>query len=313
MRKKVAVIGAGNVGATLSEHIVMSGLSDVVLYDIVEDLPQGKALDMLEATPLWGVSVSVKGTNELKDIEGSDLVVITAGAARKPGMSRDDLLNINAEVVGSVSEAIKKYAPGAVVIVVTNPMDVMAQLCWRTTGFPENRVMGMGGVLDAARFRAFVSMALGVSQTDVEALVLGGHGDQMVPMPRFTTVRGVPITELLDRETIEKLIDRTRNGGAEIVSLLKKGSAYYAPAASTFQMVRAILLDEKRLLPAAAYLRGEYGVEGIYMGVPVVLGAEGVEKVVELSLTDQEKQALQRSVEAVRALVEKLRIGGREF
>ncbi len=311
MRKKVAVIGAGNVGATLAEHIVMSGLADVILYDIVEDLPQGKALDMLEATPLWGVSVDVRGTNELKDIEGSDVVVITAGAARKPGMSRDDLLNINAKVVGSVSEAIKQYAPEAVVIVVTNPMDVMAQLCWKTTGFPYHRVMGMGGVLDAARFRTFVSMALGVSQTDIEALVLGGHGDQMVPMPRFTTVRGVSITELLDKETIDKLIDRTRNGGAEIVSLLKKGSAYYAPAASTFQMVRAILLDEKRMLPAAAYLSGEYAVEGIYMGVPVILGEGGVERVVELELNEEEKQALQRSVEAVRALVEKLGIGGR--
>ncbi|RMG75080.1 MAG: malate dehydrogenase, partial [Nitrospirae bacterium] len=284
MRKKVSVIGAGNVGATLAEHIVMSGLSDVVLYDIVEDLPQGKALDMMEATPLWGVSVEVTGTNELKDIEGSDVVVITAGAARKPGMSRDDLLNVNAEVVGSVSRAVKDYAPQAVVIVVTNPMDVMAQLCWKVTGFPHQRVMGMGGVLDAARFRSFVSMELGLSQTDVEALVLGGHGDQMVPMPRFTTVRGVPVTELLDRETIERLIERTRKGGAEIVSLLKKGSAYYAPAASTFQMVRAVLLDEKRMLPAASYLDGEYGVKGIYMGVPVILGSSGVERVVELEL-----------------------------
>ncbi len=308
MRKKVSIIGAGNVGATVAEHIVMSGISDVILYDIVEDLPQGKALDMMEATPLWDVSVDVRGTNELKDIQGSDVVVITAGAARKPGMSRDDLLNINARVVGSVSEAIKEYAPDAVVIVVTNPMDVMAQLCWKTTGFAYTRVMGMGGVLDAARFRTFVSMELGVSQADIEALVLGGHGDQMVPMPRFTTVRGVSIIELLDKETIDKLIERTRNGGAEIVSLLKKGSAYYAPAASTFQMVRAVLLDEKRMLPAAAYLNGEYGVEGIYMGVPIILGKDGVERVVELELNDEERQALQRSVEAVRSLVEKIGI-----
>ncbi len=307
MRRKVSVIGAGNVGATLAQYIAMSGLANVTLYDIVDGMPQGKALDMLEATPLWDVSVQVTGTNDLTDIRDSDIVVITAGAARKPGMSRDDLLNINASVIGSVSSTIKEVCPEAIVIVVTNPMDVMAQLCWQETGFDSTRVMGMGGVLDSSRFRTFVAEKLGVSVQDVEALVLGGHGDQMVPMPRFTTVRGVSITELLSEEEIESLIERTRNGGAEIVSLLKTGSAYYAPAASTFQMVKSILLDEKRLLPAAAYLNGEYGVKGLYVGVPVILGKAGVEKIVELPLTEKEKEGFSRSVEAVSTLLESLK------
>jgi malate dehydrogenase len=285
----------------------MEGLADVVLYDIVEGMPQGKALDMLEATPLWGVDVEVVGTNELNDIRGSHLVVITAGVARKPGMSRDDLLQTNAEVVASVSRRLPELCPDAVVIVVTNPMDVMAQLCWQITGFPHKRVMGMGGVLDSARFRTFVADKLGVSVQDTEALVLGGHGDQMVPMPRFTTVRGIPITQLLPMEEIKKLIERTRYGGAEIVSLLKTGSAYYAPAASTLQMLRAVLIDEKRLLPAAAYLDGEYGVKGLFIGVPVVLGAGGVERIIELQLTEEERGFFEGSVNAVKGLVEKLK------
>ncbi len=307
MRKKVSIIGAGNVGATLAELIAQSGLADIVLYDIMEGLPQGKALDILEATPLWGVSLQILGTNSLDPLKGSDIVVITAGAARKPGMSRDDLLEINASVIKNVSENLRELCPNAIIIVVTNPMDVMAQYCWEVACFPAGKVMGMGGVLDSARFRTFVSLELGVSPEDVEALVLGGHGDQMVPMPRFTTVRGIPITELLDQERIESLIERTRNGGAEIVSLLKTGSAYYAPAASTFQMVKAIVVDEKRVLPAATYLDGQYGVEGYFVGVPVVLGGEGVERIIELELTDTEREFFSVSVNAVKTLVNKLR------
>ncbi|GBE36996.1 malate dehydrogenase [bacterium BMS3Bbin07] len=306
MRKQVTVIGAGNVGATLAQLIVQSGLSDVVLYDIVEGMPQGKALDMMEASPLWDVNVNIRGANDLKDIAGSHIVVITAGAARKPGMSRDDLLNINAGVVRTVSKGIAEYCPGSIVVVVTNPMDVMAQLCRVTTGFPAERVMGMGGVLDSARFRTFVAEELGVSPQDVDALVLGGHGDQMVPMPRYTTVRGVPVTDLLPAGKIESLSERTRNGGAEIVALLKTGSAYYAPAASAFQMVRAILLDEKRVVPAAACLNGEYGIDGLYAGVPVVLGSEGVERIIELQLEGDEKSSFERSVQAVKGLIEKI-------
>ncbi|HEC98113.1 MAG TPA: malate dehydrogenase [Nitrospirae bacterium] len=305
MRKQVAVIGAGNVGATLAQLIVQAGLSDVVLYDIVEGMPQGKALDMMEASPLWDVGVNIRGANDLKDISGSHIVVITAGAARKPGMSRDDLLNINAGVVRTVSKGIAEYCPESIVIVVTNPMDVMAQLCRVTTDFPAERVMGMGGVLDSARFSTFVAEELGVSPQDVDALVLGGHGDRMVPMPRYTTVRGVPITDLLPAGKISSLIKRTRNGGAEIVALLKTGSAYYAPAASAFQMVRAILLDEKRVVPAAACLNGEYGIDGLYAGVPVVLGSKGVERIIELQLEGDEKDFFEISVQAVKGLIEK--------
>ncbi len=306
MRKKVAVIGAGNVGSTLAQLVVQSGIADVLLYDVVEGMPQGKALDLMESAPLWGVSVNVTGTNEPSDLEGSHVVVVTAGAARRPGMSRDDLLGINADTVRSVGRDVALYCPDSVVIVVTNPMDVMAHLCWSVTRFPPERVMGMGGLLDSARFRTFVAMELGVSPQDVEALVLGGHGDQMVPMPRFTTVRGVPITRLLPPERIESLITRTRNGGAEIVSLLKTGSAYYAPAASTFQMLRAVLLDEKRVIPAAAYLDGGYGVEGLFVGVPVVIGRGGVERIIELELNEDERVFFEISVQAVKRLVEQI-------
>lgn len=307
MKKRVSVIGAGHVGATTAHQVAMSGLADVVLFDIVEGMPQGKALDMMEATPVWDVSVDIKGTNDISDTEGSDVVVITAGAARKPGMSRDDLLNINAGVIRSVGSELEKYTPDATIIVVTNPMDVMAQLLWETTSFESNRVMGMGGVLDSARFRTFVAMELGVSPQDVEALVLGGHGDQMVPMPRFTTVRGVAITHLLSSERIDSLIKRTRGGGAEIVALLKSGSAYYAPAASSFQMVRAILLDEKRMLPAASYLDGLYGANKLFVGVPVIIGAGGVEKVIELDLNSDEQEYFDQSASAVEELVRKTR------
>lgn len=308
MKAKVSIIGAGNVGATTAHLILQAGIADVVLYDIAEGVPQGKALDLSEALPLWSVSVLSKGTNRYVDTAGSDIIVITAGFPRKPGMSRDDLLHANADVIRTASAEIAKTSPDAIVIVVTNPMDVMAQLVWKTAEFSCRRVMGMGGILDSARFRTFISTELSVSPEDIEALVLGGHGDQMVPLPRLTTVKGIPITEILKRKTIELLIQRTRNGGAEIVSLLKTGSAYYAPAAAVFQMVKAILLDEKRILPCAAYLNGEYGVKDIYVGVPVVLGKEGVEKIIEVKLSKEEKAQFRESCASVKKLIKKLSI-----
>ncbi len=306
MKKRVSVVGAGNVGASLAQLIVHSGLADVVLFDIVEGVPQGKALDLSEACPLWGSSVKVTGTNDFKDTADSDVVVITAGFPRKPGMSRDDLLAANAKVVSDVAKNTCSHSRDAIYIVVTNPMDVMAQVTLKITGLEPNRVIGMGGILDSARFRTFVAWQLGVAPEDVEALVMGGHGDQMVPLPRYTTVKGVSITHLLDSETIHRLIERTKNGGAEIVGLIKTGSAFYAPAASTYQMVKSVLLDEKRLLPCSAYLNGEYGLKGYYAGVPVVLGQRGIEKVVELPLTEDERRDLERSFQAVKALVDKL-------
>ena len=308
MRKKITIIGAGNVGASTAQLIAKEGLSDVVLYDIAEGMPQGKALDIAEACPLWGSAVSVKGTNKYSDTKDSDIVVITAGFPRKPHMSRDDLLHANADVVKAASEAVAKTSPNAVIIVVTNPMDAMAQLVWKTTEFSCRRVMGMGGVLDAARFRTFLAWELNVSPEDIEAMLLGGHGDQMVPLPRFTTVKGVPVTEIMKKNRIDSLIQRTQSGGAEIVHLLKTGSAYYAPAAATYQMIRSILLDEKRLLPCAAYLNGEYGVKDLYVGVPVILGKEGVEKVFEVKLSKEEKAQFRESCSAVRKLVKKLAI-----
>ncbi|HXX58639.1 MAG TPA: malate dehydrogenase, partial [Thermodesulfovibrionales bacterium] len=263
MRKKISVIGAGNVGSSTAQLIAYEGIADIVLYDIAEGVPQGKALDLAEACPLWNSSVSVKGTNSYDDTADSDIVVVTAGFPRKPGMSRDDLLNANAAVVRDVAIESGKRSPGAVMIIVTNPMDVMAQLAWKVSGFEHRRVIGMGGVLDSTRFRTFVSLELGISPADVEALVMGGHGDQMVPMPRFTTVKGVPITDILPADRIASLINRTRQGGAEIVSLLKTGSAYYAPAASTYAMAKAIIFDEKRILPCAAYLDDQYGVRDV--------------------------------------------------
>lgn len=308
MRNKITIIGAGNVGASTAQLIAKEGLADVVLYDIAEGLPQGKALDIAEACPLWGSAVSVKGTNNYNDTKDSDIVVITAGFPRKPNMSRDDLLHANADVVKAASAAVAKTAPDSVIIVVTNPMDAMAQLAWKTTEFSCKRVMGMGGILDAARFRAFLAWEMNVSPEDIETTLLGGHGDQMVPLPRFTTVKGIPVTELLKKKNIEALIQRTRSGGAEIVGLLKSGSAYYAPAAATFQMIKSILHDEKRLLPCAVYLNGEYGVKDLYVGVPAILGREGVEKVVELKLAREEKAQFRESCAAVRKLVKKLSI-----
>jgi len=308
MRKKVSVIGAGNVGATLAALIAKDGLADVVLFDVVDGIPQGKALDILEACPIWDSPVSVKGTNEYSETGESDVVVITAGFPRKPGMSRDDLLHANAKVVSEVTENIVRYSPEAIIIVVTNPMDVMTQLSMKVSGFRPERVIGMGGILDSSRFRTFISLELNVSPQDIEALVLGGHGDLMVPLPRFTTVKGVAITELLPEDSIKRLIERTRHGGAEIVSLLKSGSAYYAPAAATCQMIRAIINDEKRMLPCSAYLDGQYGISGFYSGVPVVLGINGIERIIELRLNDDERINFERSVQAVKLLVEKLGI-----
>jgi malate dehydrogenase len=308
MRKKVSVIGAGNVGASAAQMVAQASLADVVLFDIADGIPQGKALDIAEACPIWNSSVSVKGTNSYADTKDSDIVVITAGFPRKPNMSRDDLLHANADVVKAVSGAIAKTSPNAIVIIVTNPMDVMAQLAWKTTEFSCKRVIGMGGILDAARLRAFLSWELNVSPEDIETIVLGGHGDQMVPLPRFTTVKGIAIIEFLKKKTIDSIVHRTRNGGAEIVSLLKSGSAYYAPAAAVVQMIKSILLDEKRMLPCAAYLNGEYGMKDVYLGVPVILGREGVERVFEIKLTKEERAQLKESCSAVKKLVKKLSI-----
>ena len=300
MNRKVSVIGGGgNVGASVGTYVAERGLADVVLIDILEGIPQGKALDLTQAAPLRGANARLTGSNDLAAVKGSDLVVITAGFPRKPGMSRSDLLLGNAEIVRTAAEVVKKHAPQATVIVVTNPLDVMAYLAYKVTGFPKNRVMGMAGVLDSARFRAFVALELDVAPVDVQAMVLGGHGDSMVPLPRYTTVSGIPITELMQPDAIERLSARTRNGGAEIVSLLKSGSAYYAPAASAVEMVKAVLHDEKRLLPCSVLLDGEYGLRDLFIGVPCVIGAQGVERVLELPLADHEKAALTTSANAV--------------
>ncbi len=303
MKTKISVIGAGNVGATTAELIARDGLADVVLFDIHEGIAQGKALDITEACPVWSSPSTVTGTSKFEETEGSDIIVITAGFPRKPGMSRDDLLIANADVIKAVTEGTVKYSPDSIIVVVTNPMDVMAYAAMKVSGFCRERVIGMGGVLDSARFRAFVAMEAGVSAADVEALVMGGHGDQMVPLPRFTTVKGIPIPELMAMDTIEHLIERTRTGGAEIVSLLKSGSAFYAPAASTVQMVRSILFDEKRILPCSAYLQGEYGFSDLFAGVPVVLGRNGIERIVVISLSQEELSMFSRSAAAVKGMI----------
>jgi malate dehydrogenase len=306
--KKVAIIGAGNVGASIAQQVAQSGTADIALFDVVEGMPQGKALDIQEACPLWDSSSRVEGANDYGVIDGADVVVITAGVARKPGMSRDDLLNINAGVVRAASIEIAGRCPKAVVIVVTNPMDAMAQLAMKTSGFAPARVMGMGGVLDAARFRTFVALELGVSPGSVEAMVMGGHGDQMVPVMDFSTVGGVPLRRLLSEDRIRALVERTKSGGAEIVALLKTGSAYYAPAASTFKMIRAVLFDEKRVLAASCMLSGQYGCAGVYAGAPAVLGAGGVERILEPALSPDELGAFKTSAGAVRELCDKLGI-----
>jgi malate dehydrogenase len=305
-RRKVTVIGAGNVGATTAQRIAEAGLADVVLVDIVEGLPQGKALDLAEAAPVVGHDARLIGTNDYADTAGSDVVVVTSGLARQPGMSRDDLLAKNAGIVRSVVLAAVQHSPDAVLIVVTNPLDAMCHVAFEASGFPRERVLGMAGVLDSARFRTFIAEELGVSVEDTHAFVLGGHGDTMVPLPRYSTVAGVPITELLSADRIKALVERTANGGAEIVALLKAGSAYYAPAASAFEMVEAILLDRKRVLPCAVRLEGEFGIDGLFVGVPVVLGRSGMERVFEIELSPDERSAFDRSAAAVRELVDTL-------
>jgi len=304
-RAKITIVGAGNVGATCAHWCAAAELGDIVLVDVpaTENMPKGKALDLMQAGPIVGFDSNIIGCTEYGPTAGSDVVVITAGIARKPGMSRDDLLSTNAKIVGSVAEQVKASSPSAVVIVVSNPLDAMVQRALQVTGFPPQRVLGQAGVLDTARYRTFLAMELGVSVEDVSALLMGGHGDTMVPMPSCTSVGGIPVRRLLSEEKLNAIVDRARNGGAEIVSLLKTGSAYYAPAAATAQMVEAILRDKKRLIPCAAYCDKEYGVGGFYVGVPVILGARGVEKIIELKLDAQEQAAFDNSVSAVKSLV----------
>ncbi|MDO8281566.1 MAG: malate dehydrogenase [Thermodesulfovibrionia bacterium] len=308
MHKKITVVGAGNVGTTTAQLIAEKNLADIVLVDIVEGVPQGKALDIQEACPLWNSSSKVIGTNSYEETAGSDIVVITAGLARKPGMSRDDLLQANAGIINVVARSVAETSPEAVIIVVTNPMDVMAQLVQKITGIPHKKIIGMGGVLDSSRMRSFIAMELGVSPKDIQTMVLGGHGDQMVPMPRFTTVGGKDISDILPEDRVNAIIERTKNGGAEIVGLLKTGSAYFAPAASVVEMIETMYGYKDELLPCSVYLDGEYGIKGVYLGVPVELSAEGIEKIVELPLTDEELKAMNVSAEAVRRLVAGLEI-----
>jgi len=304
-RAKITIVGAGNVGATTAHWCAAAELGDIVLLDIPRtgDMPKGKALDLRQASPIMGFDSNIVGTTDYADTAGSDVVVVTAGMPRKPGMSRDDLLGVNAKIVAAVSTEIKNSSPEAVIIVVSNPLDAMAQRALQVSGFPPQRVLGQAGVLDTARYRTFLAMELGVSVEDVSGLLMGGHGDTMVPMPSCTSVGGIPITRLIDEKRLDEIVDRTRKGGAEIVGLLKTGSAFYAPAAATAQMVEAIVRDKKRLIPCTAYCDKEYGVGGYYIGVPVILGSAGVEKVVEIELTKQEQTDFSKSVEAVKELI----------
>jgi len=302
MRKKVTIVGSGNVGATTAHWIASKELADLVLIDIIDGVPQGKGLDLLEAMPIEKRDSRILGTQDYKDTANSDIVIITAGVPRKPGMSRDDLLNTNYNIMKAVVGEAVKYSPNCILVVVSNPLDAMAQSAYKLSGFPRERVIGMAGVLDSARFRTFIAEALQVSVENVTAFVLGGHGDTMVPLPRYSTVAGIPITELLDERTLEQLVQRTRDGGAEIVKYLKTGSAYYAPSAAVTEMVEAILKDKKKILPCAAYLQGEYGIHGLFVGVPVKLGARGIEEIVEIKLTPHEKAELDKSAAAVKEL-----------
>ncbi len=304
MRSKITVVGAGFVGSTLVQRLAERDYADIVMFDIIPNMPQGKALDMLQAGPVLGYDSLVVGTNDYADTANSDIVVITSGFPRKPGMTRDDLVKKNQEVVTQVTQEIVKYSPDCIIIMVTNPLDAMAQLAYHVSGFPRNRVIGMAGVLDTARFRTFIAQELNVSVRDVQAYVLGGHGDTMVPLSRLCSVAGVPISQLIPAERIEQIVQRTRDGGAEIVQLLGTGSAYFAPSASILQMVDSILLDKKMIMPCAVYLQGEYGINGLFVGVPVKLGAKGLEQIVEIELTESERALLQKSAHAVRELVE---------
>lgn len=313
MRKKVTIIGAGFVGSTCAHWIAAKELADVVLVDIVEGIPQGKGLDLLEAGPIEGFDINITGANDYSATSDSDVVILTSGAPRKPGMSREDLLKINADITSSNIEQVVKTSPNAKIIVVNNPMDTMAYLAHRVSGFPRERVMGQGGVLDAGRYRTFIAQEAGVSVEDVQAMLMGGHGDEMVPLPRYTTVSGIPVTEFISQERLQAIIERTKKGGGEIVQLLKTGSAYFAPSAATVQMVEAILKDKKRILPASVLMQGEYGLNGIFFGVPIKLGANGIEQIIELPLTDDEKAGVQKSAALVRdsigALPEQYRAG----
>ena len=305
-KSKVTVVGAGNIGGTVALHLALRNYTDVVLVDIVEGLPQGKALDILESGPIERFDASVIGTNSYEETEGSDIAVITSGKPRQPGMDRSELLNDNQEIVSSVTEQLVEHSPECIIIVVANPLDAMCHVAIETSGFPRERVVGMAGILDTARYRTFIAQELGVSVRDVFALVLGGHGDTMVPLPSMATVSGVPITQMLSPEKVDEIVQRTRQGGAEIVDLLGSGSAFYAPAAAIVEMIDAVLLDQKRILPCAAYLQGEYGLNDLFVGVPVKLGAGGVEEVIELDLTDEEREDLEHSADDVRQMVEVL-------
>jgi len=302
-RNKITVIGSGNVGATCAHWAAAKELGDIVLVDVVEGVPQGKALDLQQAAPIEGYDVNVVGTNSYEDTAGSDVIIITAGIARKPGMSRGDLVNTNVKIVKSCAEQAAKYSPHAFIIVVTNPLDVMVYTAYKASGLPANRVFGMAGVLDSARFRTFIAMELGVSYKDVSAFVLGGHGDDMVPLVRYSYAGGVPIEKLISADRIEAIVERTRKGGAEIVNYLKTGSAFYAPGASAIEMAEAVLKDKKRILPVAAYLQGEYGEKDIYFGVPAIIGGSGVEKIIEVDLTDAEKVELKKSFNSVKQVL----------
>ena len=307
MNQKVTVVGAGNVGATAAQRLAEKALADVVLIDVVEGVPQGKSLDLAQAAPIEKHDAHLAGANTYEASTGSDIVIITAGLPRKPGMSRDDLLATNRGIMKNVVRQAVRYSPDAILIIVSNPLDAMCHVAMEESGFPKNRVIGMAGVLDSARFRAFIAMELTVSVENVHAMVLGGHGDTMVPLPRFSTVAGIPITELMSPERIEALAMRTRNGGAEIVGLLKTGSAYYAPASAAVEMAESILRDKKKILPCAAYLEGEYGISGLFVGVPVKLGKNGIEEIISLRLTQQEQKALEKSAAAVRELVDAMK------
>ncbi len=307
MDKKVTVVGAGNVGATVAQRLCEKALCDVVLVDIIEGVPQGKALDLTEAAPVEKHDAHIVGTNSYEDTKDSDIVVITAGVPRKPGMSRDDLLAINKKIISSVTEQVVKYSPDSILIIVSNPLDAMCHVAHDISGFPRNRIIGMAGVLDSARFRSFISMELDVSVENIHAFVLGGHGDSMVPLPRYSTVAGIPITELIAKERLEELVTRTRNGGAEIVNFLKTGSAFYAPASSVAEMVESILKDRKKILPCAVCLEGEYGLSNLFIGVPAKLGKNGMEKVIEIKMTAEEDAALKKSAAAVQELVDAMK------
>ena len=306
MNRKVAVIGAGNVGASTGLYLAERALADVVLIDVVEGMPQGKALDMIQTTPLWHKGARIEGANDLAAVKGADVIVMTAGLPRKPGMSRSDLLKVNSDIVRPVAEAVKQHAPGAFVVVITNPLDVMTWLFWKVSGFAKHRVMGMAGMLDSARMRAFIALELGLSPTDVQAMVLGGHGDSMVPLPRYTTVGGITVSQLVPADRLAAISDRTRNAGAEIVKLLKTGSAYYSPAMCAVEMVEAILTDQKRLVPCSVLVSGEYGMKDLFVGVPIVLGGKGIEKIVELDLAPEELAALQKSGKEVADMIAEL-------